>query len=287
MANSDLRPMTIGEVLDRMFRLYKERFWLFAGIMSFPYLILLVMNTSIAWLSRNPRGLVHTGSGHPPDVTTVLVATFGIALLVLVVTFGVTGIGQAATTFAVSDLYLDRPISIRRAFGFLRGHILQLFGVIFVTGLIIGVGCIFLIVPGIILACRLGVSVPVAMLEDCGPGKAISRSMELTKGFAMQMFLIFVLTIALSIGVSIVLQVPFTILAATPRPHLLPLGLSMLQYAFTFIGQVLVGPIGAIAFCLMYYNLRVRKEGFDVEHLMASLDAGPAIGGSSAGPVPA
>lgn len=285
MPNPDLRPMTIGEVLDRMFRLYKERFWLFTGIMCFPYLILFLMNTSVAWLSHNPRALVR--AGHPQDAATVLFAAFGFALLVLIVTFVVTGIGQAATIFAVSDLYLDRPVSIRRAFGHLRGHIFQALGVIFLSGIIIFVGCLFLLIPGIILACRLGVSVPVAMLEDCWPGRAISRSMDLTKGFAIQMFLIFILTFALSFGVSIALQIPFTIMAATPRPHLLPLGLMMLQYVFNFIGQVLVAPIGAIAFCLMYYNLRVRKEGFDVEHLIASLETGPATGGSTAGPVPA
>lgn len=287
MANADLRPMTIGEVLDRMFRLYKERFWLFAGIMCFPYIVLFVVNTSFGLLARNTRALTQAGSVSPDAAITAGLTILGASLLVLVVTFVVTGVGHAATTFAVSDLYLDRPVSVRGAFAHLRGHVLQVLGVIFVTGLIIFVGCIFLIVPGIILACRLGVSVPVAMLEDCWPGRAISRSMELTKGFAMQMFLIFILVFALSFGVSIALQMPFTILAATPRPHVLPFGLMMLQYAFSFIGQVLVGPIGAIAFCLMYYNLRVRKEGFDVEHLMASLDAGPAAGSSSAGPVPA
>lgn len=285
MANSDLRPMTIGEVLDRMFRLYKDRFWLFAGIMCFPYLILFVVNATFGWLSRNPRALAQTASGNPEAAMTAAFTVMGTALLVIVVIFVVTGIGQAATTFAVSDLYLERPASIRGAFAHLRGHVLQILGVIFVTGLIIGVGCIFLIIPGIILACRLGVSVPVAMLEDCGPGNAISRSMELTKGFAMQMFLIFVLVFVLSFGVSMALQIPFAILAATPRPHVLPLGLMMLQYALGFVGQVLVGPIGAIAFCLMYYNLRVRKEGFDVEHLMASLETGPTTG--SAGAVPA
>jgi hypothetical protein len=39
----------------------------------------------------------------------------------------------------------------------------------------------------------------------------------------------------------------------------------------------LVGPIGTIAFSLMYYNLRVRKEAFDVQHLMASMQAQPAV----------
>ena len=35
-------------------------------------------------------------------------------------------------------------------------------------------------------------------------------------------------------------------------------------------------PIGTIAFSLMYYNLRVRKEAFDIQHLVASLGTNPA-----------
>jgi hypothetical protein len=50
-----------------------------------------------------------------------------------------------------------------------------------------------------------------------------------------------------------------------------------------FVSQVLVGPIGTIAFSLMYYNLRVRKEAFDIQHLMASLGtSGPPNAPSAA-----
>ncbi len=50
----------------------------------------------------------------------------------------------------------------------------------------------------------------------------------------------------------------------------------------TFIPGVLVGPIGTIAFSLMYYNLRVRKEAFDLQHLMVAL--GPGSGPVAAAP---
>lgn len=43
MANVDLRPMSLGEVLDRTFTLYREHFLLFAGIMALPYLVVLVL----------------------------------------------------------------------------------------------------------------------------------------------------------------------------------------------------------------------------------------------------
>jgi hypothetical protein len=34
---------------------------------------------------------------------------------------------------------------------------------------------------------------------------------------------------------------------------------------------LLIGPVGAIAFCLFYIDGRARKEGFDIKALMYSL----------------
>ena len=40
---------------------------------------------------------------------------------------------------------------------------------------------------------------------------------------------------------------------------------------FSLAGQVLVMPISAAAFILLYYDLRIRKEGFDLEMLAKDL----------------
>jgi hypothetical protein len=40
----------------------------------------------------------------------------------------------------------------------------------------------------------------------------------------------------------------------------------------TFISQSLVGPLATIAFSLVYYDERVRKEAFDLQLMMATLD---------------
>ena len=44
MDNVDLRPMSLGEVLDRTFTTYREHFLLFAGITALPYLLTLLFN---------------------------------------------------------------------------------------------------------------------------------------------------------------------------------------------------------------------------------------------------
>ena len=44
----------------------------------------------------------------------------------------------------------------------------------------------------------------------------------------------------------------------------------------SFLSQCLVGPLLTISFSLFYYDERVRKEAFDLQHMMATLDRGPA-----------
>jgi hypothetical protein len=271
MATADLRPMTLGEVLDRTFTLYKQNFWLFAGIMCVPMLLLFIAQVGMAAV-----GLVARTAGHSTAAVGLAFSALAGALIVLVVYMVMIGVAQAATIFAVSDLYLGRTPTIRESFGNVRGKILRVIGVMFLVGLIVIVGFVALIIPGIILMCRTGVAVPAAMLEDKYAGGAVSRSMDLTKGYAMQMFLIFLLTWVLAIVAMMVFQYPFMILTAmqAARHHAVPFAYLMLQYLSSFISSVLVGPIATIAFSLMYYNLRVRKEAFDLQHLIASLPAG-------------
>jgi hypothetical protein len=49
----------------------------------------------------------------------------------------------------------------------------------------------------------------------------------------------------------------------------------------TFISECLVGPLATIAFSLVYFDERVRKEAFDLQLMMTTLDA-PVLQGSSA-----
>lgn len=287
MANADLRPMTLGEVLDRTFSLYKSHFWLFVGLMSGPFLILLLTNvvTGALGLGR-AAALGAAGPGHAASISgTFIGGVIGGGLIVAVIYLALVGAAQAATVFAVSDLYLGGPATIASSFKQVRGNVGKILGVMFLTGLVVGVGFILLIVPGVILLCRTGIAIPAAMIEGQGPRDALSRSWELTKGFAMQIFLIFLLVWIIGIISIAIFQVPITLLAGSSRPQALSFGVLVLQNLSSFISQVLVGPVGTIAYCLMYYNLRVRKEAFDLQHLMSSMGTGSTPEASTPGTV--
>jgi len=289
MSEVDLRPMTLGEVLDRTFKLYRSNFWLFAGIIALPYLLILlveVVSAAFGSTSRNAQGV--------PQISPSLLAGALAGGAVVGILYAImAGAAHAATVFAVSDLYLARPANVRGSFSRVGTKVFRVLLIFLLIGLVVGggfflivmvgailkspaimgLGFIILIVPCIIFVCRAAVAIPVAMLEDLGAVRSLERSMQLTKGHAAQMFLIFLLVVCLSYVALLLLQAPFMALAVTAAAsHQAPsFGLQILQYLAAFVSQVLIGPIGTIAFSLMYYNLRVRKEAFDIQHLMASL----------------
>jgi len=275
MANVDLRPMTLGEVLDRTFSLYRENFLLFTGIAALPYLLLLILRFVFLLGSRSSlQGTPNFSSGF---IGGIILGAVG-ALVVWVI---LLGIAQAATVWAVSELYLGRTASVRGAYANSKGRILPIVSIIIMvfiaTAVVGGITFFLLAIPGIYLACRLAVAVPVAIVEKESPVTSMERSMELTKGFGWHVFLLFLLTFVISLIVGILIGAPATLLTfrAMMAKQLPSTGVMAYSYIANFASQVLVAPIGTISASLMYFNLRVRKEGFDIQHLMSTLGSTP------------
>jgi hypothetical protein len=278
MADVDLRPMSLGEVLDRTFNLYKNNFWLFTGITALPFLVLLLVNVGTAAVqtakvasTQLPKGVVL------PSTAMIGGAVVGFFLFMLLYLF-LLGAAQAATVFAVSDLYLHRTSGLRECYRRVGGKALRVIVILILVSLVVGVGFLLLIIPGIILFCRTALAVPVSMLEDSKAIRSIERSMALTKDYAMQVFVICVMVWVVTSLVTAIFQFPllFFVFNAARTHQQLSFGLLFLQHFASFVSQVLAAPIGTIAFSLMYYNLRVRKEAFDIQHLMTSLGTNPA-----------
>ena len=276
MADLDLRPLSLGEVLDRTFSLYRQHFALFVGITAIPQLFLLALNlfnTVSRTVPRTARGGLGAASGG------LLAAGIAGALAVGVFYLVVYIFVQGGTVFAVSELYLGRPTTVAASLRRMRGHFWVLLGVLVFNAVSIGIAFIFLIVPGIYVACRLVTCVPVALLEDMGPLDSFSRSFALTEDNAGRSFVIYLLYFVLSIAASALLTLPFSLLArfAERGSEMARLWLCLYQVG-NFLATVLVTPILTIATAVFYYDLRVRKEAFDLQIMMnASGQSSPAI----------
>jgi hypothetical protein len=270
MAALDLRPLSLGELLDRTFFLYRRHFLLFIGIAAVPYLVILVPVLAGLVLYRL---LAHSSPSFVPAAAVV-----GIVLIILVAmaVFVAFLYSAGASVFAVSEIYAGRHASIRGSFRLVRGKEWILLGVMFLSGLIIMGGFLALIIPGIYLMCRIPLATAAAMIEDIGPGDAIGRSFFLTKDFAGRSALIYLLAVSLQYGVGLMFQMPFLVLTAvTAKQSHLMLLWTVLGQVGGLLGGILVAPVHTIGFALFYYDLRIRKEAFDLQMMMQAIGADP------------
>lgn len=196
----------------------------------------------------------------------------------LVIYLGAVAASQGATVVAVSKVHLGNDASVSESFAGMKGRILYLALIMIGVGIGVGIGFIFLIVPGIILALMWALTIPVAVLEDKGLRDATSRSAELTKGARGRIFVVYFLFVILTYIAYMLWEIPILamigVFAQGQRPMTaLPVWSQVAIPVGSFLSQCLVGPLLTIALSLVYYDQRVKKEAFDLQLMMSSLDA--------------
>jgi len=272
MADLDLRPLSLEEILDRTFSIYRKNFLLFAGITAIPQLLILALRlvqTLFLTFPAGPKNVpveqLQGGTG-----TGGLIAFGIVGVVVGVIAYLVAYLfAQGGTVFAVSELYLGRTTTIGASLGRMRGQLGSLFGVILLNGLAVMGAFILLIIPGIYVACRLLTCIPAALLEDLGPRSSLERSFSLTKDYAGRSFVIYLLYFVLAYAAAFLFTFPFVIAIGLSAKHSETLRMWFaLSHVGEFIAEVLVSPILTIATAVFYYDLRVRKEAFDLQFMM-------------------
>jgi hypothetical protein len=275
----ELRPLSTGEILDRTFTLYRRNFLLFLGISAIPHVLVLVLNllrvsltfsgSALSRVTMHPGGAVTTTPPGMPSLNGIMAGAV-IGLSVVVVSLIAYLLSQGGTVFAVSEIYLGRTITIAESFRRVSGELLNLFGVVMLNGLATLAGFICLFIPGVYILCRLIVCVPAALVENIGARDSLERSYELTRDNAGRAFVILLLYFAVSIAAAGLFAWPFAIImvvVAQKDPSQMILWLQLTTVG-SFLANVLVTPILTIASAILYYDLRVRKEAFDIQLMM-------------------
>jgi hypothetical protein len=145
---------------------------------------------------------------------------------------------------------------------------------VFITGLLVGIatalGFCVLIVPGLILLVRYWLAVPVTVIERPGIMASMGRSQDLTEGNRWAIFGL-ALLMALVVGVptvalgGILAAVQGGLEASSPAAR------AWSQLAL----EALIIPLqalAAVAPSVVYHDLRVGKEGADLEDLLRAFD---------------
>ena len=279
MANLDLRPLSLGEILDRTFSLYRRHFLLFVGIAALPNLLVLALHLAQTVLLRPaaaPASQVVAQFQSRASDTLMVFGVVGVFVAIIVYLVAYL-FAQGGTVFAVSELYLGRETSIGACLHRMRGQLGSLLGAIIVNGLAVMGATLLLIIPGIYVACRLITCVPAALLEDLGPRSSLERSFRLTKGYAGRSFVIFLLYSILVYAAIVLFMFPFLFMVglSAKNPEATRVWMALSQVG-NFLAGVVVSPILTIATAVFYYDLRVRKEAFDLQLMMNPSGALPA-----------
>ncbi|HET7600497.1 MAG TPA: glycerophosphoryl diester phosphodiesterase membrane domain-containing protein [Gemmatimonadales bacterium] len=245
-----LRPLSLGEILDTTFQVYRRYFPALVPIVLFCYGPPVLIDV-----------FVQTSNGHAE------LRLIG-ALLNLVL----GAIATAATVFIISEGYLGRAITGQEAFHRATPYLGRLILASFAFGLIVALGTILLVVPGIIAACGLALTWPAIVLEGLSWDAGLRRSWELTRGHRGTIFLLMVVLMLLLILPMIAVGALVGFMAGLVARGGMLAGAAALATA-TVVGlvQLAIYPLFNCALTIVYYDLRVRKEGFDLEVLASTL----------------
>jgi hypothetical protein len=250
MATYPLRPLSTGEILDGALTLLRRHFRL------------------VLWISLACEGI--------PSVMDVYLDLAGgggqhsgLALLDRILSAIGAMLVTGATVRVVSEAYLGRTPRLRDALGFAGDKLGAIFGANFMSGILTALALLALVVPGIVVACGYSVAAQVAALETPGSaGAALSRSWSLTKGFRAKALVLWLVSVCLVLVVFLGAGVLGGLLAALGG------ALEAAVAVFAAFASLLVYPVISFVFTLFYYDLRVRKEGFDLEVLATQLGLG-------------
>lgn len=303
---NDLRPRSLGEILDRTAEIYRTNFPLLAGISAVYAGILLALNLANIGAQQLLR------SQHLSAQMGWLSVGFALLMVPLIVVMA--GAEVAANNRAVAWVHLGQPATIRGAYLSIFPKIgrylwlmviiafvvyipfLILFGGYFTCLFVylkplgalsqagaapnpqaalalVGVTAVFVLlgipalVYSILMGLRYSLALPASVVEDLKARQALKRSIELSKGARGRIFLLALLIVAIQLGLTLIAQVPFFVAVVKFR-GVLPAWIQALQQIVNFFINTFVGPIYATGITLFYYDQRVRKEGFDILWMM-------------------
>lgn len=295
MTVSEMRPMDMGEVLDRSFQTLRRHFGvLFAtAVIGFlPLLILyLVMGTPYALATPSQPGA--------PAIGGALIFLLLVSMLMMAVLWGAlaaqVGAHVTGDVVAVGNGFKAGFRSLLRMIGagILVYFVMLGLGIaVALIGLAIGgVGALtgsrtladlllFLgfVVPGVV-ALVIGLSlafltVPALVIEQLGPMKALGRANQLAKGGRLRVCAIAILAYLLvmlpAFGLPFLLGFGSTLLNPQAAGQVSATHLYLYQ-AIMIVTSAVTTPFMVATMVFTYYDRRVRREGYDVELASASV----------------
>lgn len=291
-----LRPLRVGEALDAAVKIYLRN----AGqlvktvlvvVVPFQVLAALIQSSTLSGVVLLDGKLLFPSSSDLSTYRTGQIVTAVIGVFVVL-------LANAACFRAVSEAYLGESPGWRESVGFGFRRLGSVFWLSLLTVLFLIVALIALVLPGIWLTIAWCVALPALLFEGLTGLAALRRSFALVRGRWWPTFG----TLLVAIVILFVVQFVLGLVAGAIVGGLVP-GTSTNVAVLIAVGSVLgvlsriiSTPFVAACVTVIYYDLRVRKEGLDLELLARGIgrpgagpraaEDAPAAPGSSSSSVP-
>jgi hypothetical protein len=223
----------VGDVLNRSLGLFGASWIPFVALS----LIAFAPEFLLRWLITEPRSAGVVG---------------GVVRLVC------TSLADATIIYGVVQMLRGRGFTIADSLNAGLARISAVIGVSLVVGILVGLGAILLIVPGVIVWCMYAVAIPVCVAERTGIGASLTRSAFLTKGNRWRI-----------LGLFAVVFVVTLLIGAILGGLGVALGGVLFGTIVIYLLESALGAYSAVMVGVLYHQLRVAREGVDIEYIAA------------------
>ena len=259
MTVAEMKPRDLGDIVGETFEIYRRNFLRLIVIVAIVEVILYLLS----WVWLLP--LVMTGESIDVLVLFIVIA------VILVVSFVAYALIEGALIHAVSEQSLGQTIGIGRAYRFAWRRLGAMIGAAILAGLAeIGMAITIIGIPAAIyFGVRWIFIWQAALFEGVGPRAALSRSSDLVRGNWWRvggiLFVVGIIAGAIS--------------------WVLGLILGLIPVVGEIIGIILPTPIAITGATLLYYDLRVRREGYNLEKMASELGIAKEPSQTGTGPI--
>jgi hypothetical protein len=287
-----LRPLGVGDIVDRVFTLYRGRPGLFLALAAIPYLVFFIVLGLIGvafattFVSLGAFAELATATpSRPPAITPTLISAlvgalfFGIIAIVLAIV--IFSVQSAALVDVAAARHLGRDATLGGAFraglraaprvigaGMLAFFALLVLWVVLAIAMAISnSGWVVFLggLGGLVFTVFVGISwviaPAVATLEPIGPLHALRRSWFLSTGHRWRILGLQLLLLILNLVVSSLFSLVFIseVLIGDQVVRF------VLQQGVSLIANIAWAPIQWATLAVLYFDLRVRKEALDLQ----------------------
>jgi hypothetical protein len=278
-----LRPLGVGEILDVALKIVWRNAGTLVRIVVFVVLPVQILTALLA-ASVSPRSINSSSSfsfrsqtSNSPFTASDVKAFVGYGIAVLILGLLSSTLSSAACFRAIASAYLGERTDWKSSLGYAVKHLHSIIWVTVLAGLAAALGLVLCVLPGVYFWVSFSIAVPVLLTEGKRGKSALGRSKALVKNYWWRAFgvtvLGYILTGILSGAIEGAL-VGFTSISAGDSS----LTAIIVSVVAGTASKLVTTPFVAAFIIVLYFDLRVRKEAFDLQLLAGRIGVEPPAG---------